>query len=118
MPKSPILSTVTLAFLGLMAAAIFAPVAEARPVRAGGVVYEGSCSGAPPVGTSRLYMGHFTGGRYGARPSDPRIATPRLVQWADEYRCFSSQARCYSWQASMRRAYGRIQSNWTCLPIR
>jgi hypothetical protein len=102
----------------LGAAALATVPAEARPARAGGVVYEGSCDAAPPPGTTRLWMGHFTGGTYGARQTNPLKMPQRQVLWADEYRCFSSQARCYAWQRSLHRAYGRIQSNWTCLPIR
>lgn len=114
MPRA-LLPILSLAMLGAVAATL---PAQARPVRAGGLVYEGACDAAPPAGTTRLYMGHFTGGTYGGRQVNPLKMPQRQVIWADEYRCFSSQARCYAWQRSLHRAYGRIESNWTCLPIR
>ncbi len=99
-----------------VALAALTVAAEARAPRA--VVYEGSCANAPPPGTTRLWMGHFTGGRFGPPPVDRHIVPRRTIEWADEYRCFSRQERCYAWQREMRRAYGRIESNWTCLPLR
>ena len=96
----------------------FATAAQALPIRGNlQVAYEGSCDAAPPVGLSRLWLGHFTGGRYAHHfDGHPRITTH--FDWVAEYRCFSSRARCDAWQRSMHRAFGRIEGYWTCLPLR
>ncbi len=90
---------------------------EARPLRIAVPVYQGSCEAAPPVGVVRLWRGHFSGGRY-ANHFDGFQHIRNRIDWADATTCFSSRQSCDSWVGSMRRAYGRIEGYWTCLPIR
>ena len=105
---------------GLVASALvlmaFTP-AEARPLRVVVPVFEGACNGAPPVGVTRLWRGHFTGGRTANHWDGYRHLTNNF-DWTDQTRCFSTRARCDVWLSSMRRAYGRIERYWTCLPLR
>ena len=61
-------------------------------------------------GTHGLWLGHFTGGR--------KIPQYRVVEWRDDYACFTSAAECAAWRRDLLRAYGDVEGHGTCLPLR
>jgi hypothetical protein len=70
-----------------------------------------ACSPIADVpGTHGLWLGHFTGGR--------KIPEYRVVEWRDDYACFTSAADCTAWRRDLRRAYRDVEGHGTCLPLR
>lgn len=65
---------------------------------------------ADAPGTHGLWLGHFTGGR--------KIPAYRVVEWRDDYACFTSAIDCATWWRSLRRAYHDVEGHGTCLPLR
>lgn len=61
-------------------------------------------------GTHGLWLGHFTGGR--------KLPAYRLVEWRDDYACFTSAADCAAWWRDLRHAYRDVEGHGTCLPLR
>ncbi len=56
-----------------------------------------------------LWLGHFTGGRK---------MTPHLIDWRDDYACFTSAAECRAWRNSMSRVYRDVEGWGICLALR
>ena len=65
---------------------------------------------ADMAGSHELWLGHFTGGR--------KIPQYRVVEWRDDYACFTSAAECAAWRRDLLRAYGDVEGHGTCLPLR
>jgi len=72
-----------------------------------------NCSVLADVPMRDVWLGHFAGGRWLRDPYGAKV-----IDWRDEHVCFSSLARCQSWQKSMGAAFSRIEGYRTCVRIR
>jgi len=63
-------------------------------------------------GPHGLWLGHFTGGRIGAGPFG------EIVEWRDDYACFTSAADCAAWRRGLRAVYRDVEGWGTCLALR
>ncbi|MBX9740579.1 MAG: hypothetical protein K2X62_10925 [Beijerinckiaceae bacterium] len=88
--------------------------ASATAALAGGSAPQRACAGAiATAGDSTLVLGHFRGGRA------IRVAGgPALVDWRDDYTCFTSMRACKAWQRDLRVAYRHVEGDRTCMPLR
>lgn len=95
--------------ISLPLAAAFA-LALSEPAYAGNRPAQACRPIANIPGTHGLWLGHFTGGR--------KIPEYRVVEWRDDYACFTSAADCTAWRRYLRRAYRDVEGHGTCLPLR
>ena len=73
----------------------------------------GECAVLKDVpGLPGLWLGHFSGGRFGDEGGASRI------DWRDQYSCFPSRAACSQWQHDLHRLYRQVEGYATCLPLR
>ena len=89
------------------AALLFVCVGWSAPGQAGNLPASACRSMAHLPG--ELWLGHFTGGRQ---------LTPHLIDWRDDYACFTSAAACRAWRNSLGRVYRHVDGWGTCLALR
>ena len=59
-----------------------------------------------------LWLGHFSGGRL------IHANRQKLVDWRNDYGCFTSAAACHRWRAQMRREWRHVNGHGTCIALR